>query len=323
MRHKIVSLLKLSYRLRIYYYIHRWIKDKRVDIALALPLLPFAFIKILWEMLTLNRRDNFEYSLGMAAIIKNEAPYIAEWIEYHRMLGFDKIVIYDNESTDGLTEVLSPYIKDGLVDLYLIKGKRRQTDAYNDVVRRYKRKIRYIATIDADEFILPLSSVDIKEKLETALSTPNVGGIAVNWACFGSSGHIEKPDGLVIENYLHRANDDFEKNTRIKSIVNPRRVAFYEHAHFPVYKSGYYAVNFSMEKVNGAISAAPDYTVARINHYMTKSKEEFVAKRLRGRAFSKNLRPENDFNLYDRNEVFDDSMLTHAIAIKKCAEQQL
>ena len=318
MRHKIVTLLKLSYRLHIYYYIHRWIKDKRLDIVFALPLLPFAFIKILWELLTLNRGNKFKYSLGIAAIIKNEAPYIVEWIEYHRLIGFEKIIIYDNESTDGLTEILLPYVNEGFVDLYHIKGKRRQTDAYNDVIRRYKRKIKYIATIDADEFIFPQPTTDLKKEIETILCTPHKGGISINWACFGSSGHEMKPEGgFVIENYLHRAKEEFEKNTRIKSIVNPRCVAFYEHAHFPVYKSGYYAVNFSLKKVKGAISEIPDYTVARINHYMTKSKEEFVKKRMRGKADSSNIRPEEDFNLYDRNEVYDDSMLVYADAMRK------
>jgi len=34
-------------------------------------------------------------------IVKNEAPYIAEWIAYQLSLGFDSVILYNNGSTDG------------------------------------------------------------------------------------------------------------------------------------------------------------------------------------------------------------------------------
>ena len=32
----------------------------------------------------------------LIAIAKNEEPYLKEWIEYHANLGFDKIIVCDN-----------------------------------------------------------------------------------------------------------------------------------------------------------------------------------------------------------------------------------
>ena len=34
--------------------------------------------------------------------VRNEAPYIQEWLEFHLLVGATKFVIYDDKSTDGL-----------------------------------------------------------------------------------------------------------------------------------------------------------------------------------------------------------------------------
>ena len=46
--------------------------------------------------------------LAICAIFKNEAPYLLEWIDYHRRVGFDHFVLYDNDSTDdGAARILA------------------------------------------------------------------------------------------------------------------------------------------------------------------------------------------------------------------------
>ncbi|MDR0485482.1 MAG: glycosyltransferase family 2 protein, partial [Elusimicrobiota bacterium] len=52
----------------------------------------------------------FPQYLSVLAIAKNEAPYLKEWIEYHRALGVEKFYIYDNNSSDNTFEILKPYI---------------------------------------------------------------------------------------------------------------------------------------------------------------------------------------------------------------------
>lgn len=42
--------------------------------------------------------------------VKDEAPYILEWIAWHRLVGFDKIIIAQNSSTDGTVELLEAWI---------------------------------------------------------------------------------------------------------------------------------------------------------------------------------------------------------------------
>ena len=48
-----------------------------------------------------ERSQTFAHEMGMVAIAKNEGPYIREWIEYHKLVGFTIFYIYDNDSTDN------------------------------------------------------------------------------------------------------------------------------------------------------------------------------------------------------------------------------
>ena len=48
---------------------------------------------------------------ALIAIAKNEQLYIAEWIEYHLSLGFDRLIIADND--DDL--ILSGFASDKVI----------------------------------------------------------------------------------------------------------------------------------------------------------------------------------------------------------------
>ena len=60
-----------------------------------------------------QRRKNgvkYPYKLSVVAIMKNEGPYLREWIEYHKLVGVEKFYLYNNGSTDDTVEILSPYV---------------------------------------------------------------------------------------------------------------------------------------------------------------------------------------------------------------------
>ena len=49
-------------------------------------------------------------NLVLCAIAKCENKYIMEWVQWHFNIGFDKIVVYDNNDVDG--EKISDVIGD-------------------------------------------------------------------------------------------------------------------------------------------------------------------------------------------------------------------
>jgi hypothetical protein len=54
-----------------------------------------------------NLREGFmlaltiKHYLSICAIFKDEAPYLQEWIEFHRLLGVEKFYLYNNNSRDN------------------------------------------------------------------------------------------------------------------------------------------------------------------------------------------------------------------------------
>lgn len=58
-----------------------------------------------------------EYKLVATTLFKNNAPYLAEWVEFHLGLGVEKFVLYNHDSTDHYLDVLSPYIAQNIVEL--------------------------------------------------------------------------------------------------------------------------------------------------------------------------------------------------------------
>lgn len=272
-------------------------------------LLPYATINVLWFD-RIIRKPLLKYDLTAAIIIKNEGSYIKEWLKYYKIIGFEKIYVYDNESTDNTYQTLLPFIKNGFVDYHLIKGSSRQMDAYNDALIKSRKESKYIAFLDADEFIfLPKNSKSLLQIINKFFSTDSkIGGVIINWLIFGSSGFDKAPKGLVTQNFLYRSNFDFSKNKHVKTICDPRKVEGVNNPHYVEYKLGYFSVNTYGKKAKGPFTEYNANTSIRINHYFTKSKEEFLKKRNRGMADQPGIRDLSDFNDHDKNDVFDNSM---------------
>ena len=100
-----------------------------------------------------------EHYLSIAACVKDEGRYLREWIEYHLWAGVDHFYIYDNGSTDNTKEALETCMQRGIVTYhYWVRGERlyknkQQVQVYNDAVVRYKHCTKWLAIIDADEFM--------------------------------------------------------------------------------------------------------------------------------------------------------------------------
>ena len=226
---------------------------------------------------------------SVVVIVKNEARYMREFILFYLATGADRIYVYDNDSTDDLLEVLEPFLKNGRVVYTYWPGKVVQTAAYRHAVRRTKRRTKWLAVIDADEFLFsPKGSMP--DQLRRYEQYP---GIGVNWVMFGPNGHDRRPEGLVMDNYTTTfADRDFPLNCHIKSIVQPARVLLVSHSHYSYYKKGEFAVDEGENRIGNTNAFAPmagrAFTpchrgeVFRINHYNTKSIEDLEAKYLRG-----------------------------------------
>lgn len=270
-------------------------------------------------------KDLFLYNVAVTVIMKNEAPYAKEWLDFHIVAGVDHFFIYDNGSPDNLKEVLQPYIDADIVTYKFYPGTARQYEAYNDAIKNYRFFCRYMAFIDADEFIFPQKDKNIVEVLDETLDgNLMAGGLAVNLLAYGSN-NLEKADYTkgVLERFTRRAPVDWvpligkDQNypggsAHIKTIANPRRINFWGHPHFAQYFEGFAAFNSNGGEVPYFYNDPPIVDKICINHYPVKSKEEYLIKISRGTADNpRNIYSMEKFERDDHNEVFDDSIFKY------------
>ncbi|MFB9077367.1 glycosyltransferase family 92 protein [Flavobacterium procerum] len=159
----------------------------------------FIYIIILINSLFKRQNMNFKYSVSFCCIFKNEASYLDEWIQYHLVTGIEHFYLYNNNSDDNYLEILQPYIKEGIVDLIDWSFEHSQMIAYEDCYKKHKKDTNWLAFIDVDEFVCPLSTNNISLWLK---SYKNYPGVAIYWKQFGSQGKLEHDKNkLVIEQY--------------------------------------------------------------------------------------------------------------------------
>lgn len=254
------------------------------------------------------------FGVSIAAIVRNEAPYIAEWIEYHGLVGIEHFYIYDNGSTDDLAEVLRPYLLDGRATLIAWPDFPGQISAYNHALKIFGRDSEWMALLDIDEFI----RVDGGRRLAAALAefASEADQILLPWLQFGSSGHDAKPDALVIEAYVHRQQTPHKQP---KSIVRPQAIRW---------AGVHHCETLSGRTVNGAgervaeqwILDRPADGPIRVHHYFTKSRAEFVGKIARGQVDGGQGKGLADFHRFV-TDFHDDGLAGMGAAVRSALER--
>lgn len=220
--------------------------------------------------LSAAQKPKYQYELAACLMFQNEGRFLKEWIEYHRLVGVQHFYLFNNASTDGYMEVLEPYIESGIVDLYHYpevtfdqqNHSRVQCAIYNHALSLAKGKAKWLAIIDADEFIFPVQKNSLSEVLKNYES---FGGVYLNWLAFGTS-RIEKiPENKLMIEMLVMCQK--ECNALGKSIVRPERVSICVDPHRMHYAPPYYHVNTNNQKFDWVCPIANDKLV--IHHYYT------------------------------------------------------
>jgi hypothetical protein len=237
----------------------------------------------------LQGADSRRSYLSAVVIAKNEASYLVEWLEFHRLVGIEHVYLYDNGSTDETREILHPYIRGGFVTYLPWANFDRnavpQRQAYAHALCNFGPRWRWMAFIDVDEFLFPLKDDNLRTVLPAYDDLP---AVAVHWHMFGSSGHKRRPSGLVIENYTDRAPipspaGHDEILLKWKSIVDPSKVRAVVSPHVFMFEDGRKgAYDEDRRWILKTQRASAASTVLRLNHYFTNSEEELAAKIAKG-----------------------------------------
>ena len=245
--------------------------------------------------------------LAACMMFRDHASYLREWVEFHRLVGIERLFLYDNGSSDDPAALLAPYVEDGLVVLHPFP-KSFPDLPYAECLAEHRGEARWIAFIDVDEFLFSPTFRPLPDVLR---EYEEFGAVGVNHAVFGTSGHAERPAGLVIESYLRRADDTTtNKNRRYKSVVDPARVEYPETAHHFVLRDGV-SVDEQRRPISGGLTETVSFSRLRINHYVTKSAAEYREKTRIRSKFSAARAWEDLPALDERLSAEPDETITH------------
>jgi hypothetical protein len=217
---------------------------------------------------------------ALCLMTRDQSDYLPEWIGYHEKIGFDEFIIYDNNSKIPITSDKSNVI----VKLWDTEAPGRQVEAYTDCLNHYKEQYDWLGFIDTDEFIVPNKTNNIKDIL---VDYEDFGGLGINWYMFGSNGLKERPESQLT-GFTKRSDTDNCKYA-IKALT----------PHSFEYMEGYYCVDENMNKINASYTEKHSANNIQINHYYTRSEQEFKEKVQRGRGNAPMMYRISEFRLFD------------------------
>lgn len=267
-------------------YLNKWIIDHPPPFFCGMKVVTTpSELEWVYASRKLNRYPSNQYYLSIGTIIQNEADYLKEWIEYHKLLGVEHFWIYNHLSTDHYLEILDPYIRSGEVDLIEWTVKQYpacQLTAIEDCIQQSSPLTHWLALIDVDEFLVPHkhdSMISFLKEYEEHSQ------ILINWQIFGTSNLQSLPkEALIIEHLTYKYPTDFistkgNGNQFVKSIVKPNHVAL------PVTSSHFLNLHQGYSTVNGIKQPAiPSTTIPvvhvediQLNHYWFRTLDYFFA----------------------------------------------
>jgi hypothetical protein len=243
---------------------------------------------------------------GRTAIVtcmKNEGPFILEWIAYHRAIGVDDFLIYTNDCTDGTDALLTLLQSHGIVEHrdnpYRQSDLRPQHAALEAAeAEPVMQRAGWGICMDVDEFLNIHTGDGTLRALYGAVGNANM--ISCTWRLFGNADLHHFEDSPTIARFTACAPELIRKphqawgfKTLFRAIGIFRKLG----VHRP--KGLRPALWEQIDWVNGSGQPMPramlrngwrstldsyGYDLVTLNHYAVRDAESFLVKRDRGRV---------------------------------------
>ena len=234
--------------------------------------------------------------------MKDEGPYILEWVAHHQVLGFDRIVVASNDCSDGSDRLLQALDKAGYlthVPNVVEPGEAPQHAGYAAIRRK--------AGIDATEWLMML---DVDEFLNVHVGAGRVGDltdaaeadvdvISLNGMCFTDAPEVNWQPGPICPRFPHRLKTGHRANFALKSLTRaPERFRGIHNHSMVGYKGtkplkvlrgdgGSYELDKTVplwKSLRHDAVRPVSHQLAQYNHYPIKTWDAFMLRRARGRG---------------------------------------
>ncbi|MEM9577865.1 MAG: glycosyltransferase family 2 protein [Pseudomonadota bacterium] len=267
------------------------------------------------------------------SMMKDEGPFVLEWVAHHLGLGFTDLVVYTNDCTDGTDAMLTRLEELGLVHHrrnVIPEGMRPQPSALKHAQQEpVVLNSDWLLVFDADEFLCIRQGDGTVDSLISAARDQGANGIVITWRIFGSDGIQTWSRAPVTEQYLHAAPPMWNKGWGVKTLFKYDPEFWKLGIHRPKIRNKHLDSDFphTVKWLNGSgrpmeeyfkfrgwrsIMRTVGYDWAQMNHYAIKSMDSYAIRKFRGNVNNKADKYNADYwALQDRNEVHDDAALAH------------
>lgn len=268
------------------------------------------------------------------SMMKDEGPFVIEWVAHHLAIGFTDLVVYTNDCSDGTDHMLIRLEELGLCHHRrnaIPQGIRPQPSALNYAQDEpVVGQSDWVMVFDADEFLSIKYGDGTLDDLIGAAKTQNANGIVVTWRIFGSGGVVDWSRAPVTEQYLMAAPPTWNKGWGVKTLFTFHPDYWKLGIHRPKMKTRHIKTEFPdhVKWLNGSgremedyfkfrgwrsITRTVGYDWVQLNHYAVKSVDSYAIRKMRGNVNNKADKYNSDYwSLQDRNEVRDDTMLRYS-----------
>ena len=267
----------------------------------------------LFIIFLINKFNINNSKVCLCTLAKEENKYIREFVQHYEKYGVDKIFLYDNNDIDGekFEEVIDDYIKKGFVEILNWRGKYQamykiMNDCYNNNYNYYDWLIFY----EIDEFIHLYNYNNIKLFLNQN-KFKNCQEILLNLVCHTDNNLLYYEDKPLFERFpnIVPKSKPASKRLEMKSIIRGHiNGVVINHNHLGSTKL--YSCNSSglHEKFYKIYTLYGDNKHYYIDHFYSKSTEEFIRKITKGDA----IRNDPKY-IYERiDKYFSQSKITKA-----------
>ncbi len=267
--------------------------------------------------------------------VKNEGPFLLEWIAFNRVIGVTDFLFYSNDCTDGTDHLLDALKEHGIVrhEPNPAEGRNYQMEALKHARRRsYIKASDWVWVADVDEFL----NIHVGDHTIPALikACGNPKAISITFQFMANDGIERFEDKPVISQFLRSHNPDLwgaDTSIEVKTLVRKDFPINYYGAHRPFHNidlprpqqpawtdgSGRNIPwQFRKRENKRRIRAFPAKGVrdfATLNHYALRSLDSYLVKNDRGDV-NREYRVFDDTYWRERNDnsYFDDSILRYA-----------
>ena len=243
----------------------------------------------------------------IVSAMRDEGPYILEWVAFHRSIGVTDFLIYTNDCRDGSDLLLDRLEQNGILTHVRNKVLKRgpQKSAFKAAMRHPAYlEAEWVMASDVDEFLnIKVGAGRVEDLIELY---PDADAIPVCWRMFSNNGHEKIIPGFTIEALIDAESPDADPDAVgrfVKSLFRPNSEITRIGTHAPVYTE-----DFEKKAKWGTSWCTPEnpddprrprtdygYDIAQMNHYAVRSIDPFLLKRDRGDANYMENRLEVDY----------------------------